>query len=586
MAGADPESEMRSKDLYLQHIYIQRRSPREYRRVAARRGAAQLLTGQVDGVSVSHPTIFYKRPYSSARMTANPRRTYPPRGSLMTQQPISSEPLATQAGQARPDQPEHFKRSIGLVSNFSLGFTYLSPGAGVLSIFAVGLAIAGPPSIWWFPIVAVGQILVALVFGEVVSQYPITGGIYPWTRRLWGRRYAWMAAWIYMAALVVTTTSVVQFSIPFLAKLFHIPLNQDTNLAIALALLLIAFGLNSTGTKTLARVARIGFYCELVGVVALGLYLLLFKRQHPFGVFFDSFGVAGDGPYIGAFLMAALVGLWMFYGFEACGDVAEEVENPERKIPVAMILTIVIGLVAAMIAYAGFVLAAPNLEEIVAGNVADPIPDIVRDSAGEFGMNLLLIVAATVFLSAVLSQQAALSRLIFSFARDNMLPRSRWLSQLHEEVGGAGAVPRNAMIVACCAPTLICFWLYFNPNSITQVTAFAVLGIYVCFHMVVAAALRQRLKGWRPAGAWSLGRAGFAVNVLALCYGVAAMILLALPGDASLPFVDRWIVLIGMSVVLAAGAIYMITARPFGNSDAPEDDAIEVAARLRRERAE
>src|SRR5437879_4228880 len=106
-----------------------------------------------------------------------------------------------------PAQPEKFRRSIGLVANFSLGFTYRSPGAGSLSIFALGLATAGPPSIWWFPIVALGQLLVALVFGEVVSQYPITGGIYPWARRLWGRRYAWMAAWIYIAALIVTTTA-------------------------------------------------------------------------------------------------------------------------------------------------------------------------------------------------------------------------------------------------------------------------------------------------------------------------------------------------------------------------------------------
>ncbi|MBO0678370.1 amino acid permease [Mycolicibacterium sp. S2-37] len=477
--------------------------------------------------------------------------------------------------------PQRFKRSIGLVSNFSLGFTYLSPGAGVLSIFAVGLAIAGPPSIWWFPIVAAGQLLVALVFGEVVSQYPITGGIYPWTRRLWGRKYAWMAAWIYMAALVVTTTSLVQFSVPYLARLFHIPTNSETWLAIALGLLVVSFLLNSTGTKTLARVARIGFYCELIGVVALGLFLLLFKRKQPFGVLFDSLGTAGDSPYIWAFFMAALVGLWQFYGFEACGDVAEEVENPERKIPHAMILTIVVGLAAAMIAYAGFVLAAPNLQAIVDGEVADPIPDIIRDSAGEVGMTLLLVVAATVFLSAALSQQAALSRLIFSFARDKMLPGSRWLSTLHEEIGGSGAVPRNAMVVACIAPMLISVYLYFQPNSVTAVTAFAVLGIYVCFQMVVIAALRQRMKGWRPAGVWSLGRWGTPVNVLALCYGVAAMVLLALPGDESLGFFDRWIVLIGISVVVAVGAVYMVSARPFGNSDAPENDAIEVADRMR-----
>ncbi len=479
---------------------------------------------------------------------------------------------------------EDFKRSIGLVSNFSLGFTYLSPGAGVLSIFALGLATAGPPSIWWFPIVAAGQLLVALVFGEVVSQYPITGGIYPWARRLWGRRYAWMAAWIYIAALIATTTAVVQFAVPFLANLFHVELTNVTGLVIGLGLLAVAFVLNSTGTKTLAFVVRIGFYCELIGVVALGLFLLLFERRNSFDVLFDTFGVTGESSYLWAFTLAALVGLWQFYGFEACGDVAEEVKDPERRIPVAMILTIVIGLIAAFIAYAGFVLAAPNLQEIVNGEVADPIPAIVRGSTGEFGMTLLLVVAATIFLSAALSQQAALSRLLFSFARDNMLPGSTWLAKLHQEVAGSGSVPRNAMIAACSAPMLITVWLYFKPDSAVQVTAFAVLGIYVCFQMVVLAALRQRIKGWRPAGPWSLGRAGLLINVLALIYGVFAMILLALPGDPSLGFIDRWIVLIGLAVVLVAGVLYMTFVRPYGNSNAPENDAIETAERIRAQR--
>lgn len=489
------------------------------------------------------------------------------------------QPLTAMRGEA--PQPEKFKRSIGLVSNFSLGFTYLSPGAGVLSIFALGLATAGPPSIWWFPIVALGQLLVALVFGEVVSQYPITGGIYPWARRLWGRRYAWMAAWIYIAALAVTTTALVQFAIPFLANLFHVELTPGSGLAIGLGLLAIAFVLNSTGTRTLALVARIGFYCELIGVVALGLYLLLFERRNSFGILFDTMGIAADGSYTWAFLLAALVGLWQFYGFEACGDVAEEVKDPERRVPLAMILTIVVGLVAAFIAYAGFILAAPNLQDIVDGNVADPIPEIVRGSTGDFGMTMLLIVAATIFLSAALSQQAALSRLLYSFGRDGMLPASRWMSKLHEEVGGSGAVPRNAMIVSCIAPMLITVWLYFKPDSVVAVTAFAVLGIYVCFQMVVLAALRQRIKGWRPGGPWSLGSAGLVVNVLALVYGIAAMVLLAVPGDPSLGFVDRWIVLIGLAVVLVVGGGYMVFARPYGSSDAPEDDAIEVANQLR-----
>lgn len=59
-----------------------------------------------------------------------------------------------------------FERSIGLISNFSLGFTYLSPLTAVYSLFALAITLAGPPSIWWILIVAIGQLLVAMVFGK------------------------------------------------------------------------------------------------------------------------------------------------------------------------------------------------------------------------------------------------------------------------------------------------------------------------------------------------------------------------------------------------------------------------------------
>lgn len=76
---------------------------------------------------------------------------------------------------------------MSLWANFALGFTYLSPLVGVYSLLAVALSTGGPPSIWWIVIVACGQLLVSVVFGEVVSQFPIHGGIYPWARRLWGK---------------------------------------------------------------------------------------------------------------------------------------------------------------------------------------------------------------------------------------------------------------------------------------------------------------------------------------------------------------------------------------------------------------
>ena len=470
-----------------------------------------------------------------------------------------------------------FNRSMTLWANFALGFTYLSPLVGVYSLFALAVSTGGPPSIFWLLIVGGGQMLVALVFGEVVSQYPIHGGIYPWTRRLWGRRYAWMSAWVYIWAMIVTITAVAEFGSGFLASLVGLPVTKTVTLGLTVIFLVVALGLNFTGTKTLGRVARIGLAAELIGVIAVGLYLLIFQRHQEFSVFFNSMGVEGKGSYGVAFLGAALAGLFLFYGFEACGDVAEEVADPARSIPRAMILTILVGGVSSLFAFGGYVMAAPNLQAIVDGKDVDPIPAILQASLGGLGAKIFLLVALTAFLSCVLSLQAAASRLLFSFARDGMIPGHRWLAR----VSPHNKVPTNALIVACSIPVILCLIIFVGPDGLlTQITSFAVLGIYVAFQAVVLASLRQRIKGWRPAGPFSLGKAGFVVNVAALVYGVFAMLLLAVPGRSGV-FLNDWIVLIGLAIVMGVGLLYLFIARPDRKSDAPEGDAIRVAELLR-----
>jgi amino acid transporter len=472
-----------------------------------------------------------------------------------------------------------FHRSMGLWANMALGFTYLSPLVGVYSLFAYSLSIGGPPAIWWIVVVGVGQLLVALVFGEVVSQYPLAGGIYPWTRRLWNRRYAWIVSWIYLWAIIVTVTAVAEFGGGFVAALFSMAATPGVVLGTAIALLLVAFAVNYSGTRTLARIAQLGLAAELVGVIALGLFLLLFRREQPFSVFFDTLGAGGGDGYVGVFLAASLSGLFLFYGFEACGDVAEEVADPTRQIPRAMILTILVGGVSGFLSYAGYVLAAPDLQAIVAGENADPIPSILESSLGTAGSKVFLVVIVIAFLSCVLSLQAAGSRLLYAFARDRMLPASGWLARVSPQ----HAVPTNALLVVCVVPVLIAVFVYFQEGILARVTAFAVLGIYVSFQAVVLAALRQRLKGWRPAGLWNLGTAGLVVNVLALAYGVFAIVLLIKPAPGTETFLDRWIVAIGLLVVAVTGLLYLFTARPDRHSShVPEGDAREVARQLQQ----
>src|SRR6185437_9476633 len=166
----------------------------------------------------------------------------------------------------------HFDRTMSKWENFSLGFTYLSPVVGVYTIFASAFVVGGPPMWWTYTLVGLGQLMVALIFGEIVSQFPISGGLYPWARRLMGKRWAWMAGWVYAWALCCTMAGVATGVAPFVEQLF---------------------GLG--GTRLLARAAMFGFICELVGAIVVGGYLLLFARHQPLKVLIDTSIVHTNG---------------------------------------------------------------------------------------------------------------------------------------------------------------------------------------------------------------------------------------------------------------------------------------------------
>src|ERR1700685_3276593 len=83
------------------------------------------------------------------------------------------------------------KRSRGTCSSVAVAFSYISPSTGIFTLFALGLVTIGGVFIWTWPVVALGQFIIALTFAEVSRHYPIAGSVFQWTKYLSRRRYAW-----------------------------------------------------------------------------------------------------------------------------------------------------------------------------------------------------------------------------------------------------------------------------------------------------------------------------------------------------------------------------------------------------------
>lgn len=479
-----------------------------------------------------------------------------------------------------------FKRDMTFWGNVALGFTYLSPVVAVYTMFSVSLGQAGPPMFWSLLIAGVGQFFVALVFGEIVSNYPVAGGVYPWSRRLWGRKWAWMNGWVYIVAMFATIASVSYGAGPFLGTLFDAEAGVKTTVVCALVMIALATFLNLSGTRILNTAAMVGLICELGGAVAVGAWLLITARQHDVTVLFDAFG-AGDGKsYFVAFSAAALIGIFQYYGFEACGDVAEEIKNPGRQIPKAMRWTIYIGGFAAMFVAFALILAVPNFEAVIAdhnaGSTNDPLTAVLIAAFGPVAYKFVIAIVLVSFLSCLISLQAAVSRLTYSMSRDGILPFSATLVKVREKTG----VPSNALVLAAIVPASIILLSILIPDALVTIISFSSVGIYIAFQMVVLAALRARFLGWKPAGAFRLGAWAYPVNILALSWGILGIAGIAWPRTPEEPWYVNFIVLLTAAAVLGVGALYMWAKKPYLVGSAPSGDATgqikTVAASLSR----
>ena len=465
-----------------------------------------------------------------------------------------------------------FKREMTLWQNFSLGFTYLSPVVGVYSLFALALAAGGPPMIAWVVICGLGQLLVALVFSEVVSQFPIAGGVYPWARRLWGKGFAWMTGWVYGFALLATIASVTYGMGFFLPGVWGGTPSQNGNIIIAIGLIIVITLINLGGTKLLSRLAFFGFVAELVGAIIVGGWLLIGHRHQSWGLPFDTSFISLDGTnFATVFMGAALIGLYLFYGFEACGDVAEEVPNPGITIPKAMRMTIYIGGAASVLITYALLLSVPDIGAVISGENADPITASINEAFGGFGSKVILAIVSISFFSCALSLQAAASRLIYSYARDEMIFAKATLSKMNPKTHMAPA----ALAVSAVIPAISVVMDKVLPGGIVRLVSFASVGIYIAFQMVVLAALRARLSGWKPSGKWTMGSWGLIVNIIALAYGLFAIyLMLKSYGVPDAPWYDNYIVAVETAIVIGVGAIYMVVSGAHKKSSAPAGDAI------------
>lgn len=439
------------------------------------------------------------------------------------------------------------KRSLGGFHTFAAGVSYISVLTGTFQLSYFGLSFGGPAYWWSWPMVFLGQLMVALSFAELASHYPIAGSVYNWSKKLSGQHVAWLAGWMMLLASIVSiaaTALAYQKTLPQIWGAFQFVgdgsggSDQAANgVLLASALIVFTTLVNAYGVKLMARINSAGVAIELVAAVLLILFLAVAATRGP-DVVLDTQGTeaayADNGGYLGAFLVAAIASSYVMYGFDTASSLGEESIDPRRNAPRAILRSLIAsfvlgGLIILLALMAARDLSAPELTS--AG-----LQFVLTDALGPLVGRMFLLVVFVAITVCVLAVHTAAIRIAFAMARDNALPAGSTLARVSPRFQ-TPVVP--AVLIGLFAIALLVVNIG-QPQIFTAVTSLAIILIYISYLLVTVPMLVARLRGkWsdsralaRQQGRFSLGKWGLPVNIAAVLWGIGMTTNLAWPRRA------------------------------------------------------
>ncbi len=181
---------------------------------------------------------------------------------------------------------------------------------------------------------------------------------------------------------------------------------------------------------------------------------------------------------------AGLLAFFAFVGFEDIANVAEEVENPGRNLPAAIILTLVVATVLYLAVVSTVVLVVP-MDELTASSA--PL-SLVFKNASEVTWGGFTVVASVATINGVLIQMIMASRVLYGLASQGNLPAK--LAYIHP-------VTHTPLVTTALVVAIVLSCALFLPIAqLAEATSLIVLSVFV---LVNVALIRLKLRN-QPAG--------------------------------------------------------------------------------------
>ncbi len=347
------------------------------------------------------------------------------------------------------------KRQLGLFQTTMYGVGLIL-GAGIYALIGDAAGKAGN-SVWLsFVIGGISAVFTGLSYAELSSMYPKAAAEYTYIKNAFRSNFvAFLIGWMTLFVSVIASATIALGFGGYFIQVLQIPIALAAILIISMLTFMNYFGIRESSSMNVVFTL----------IEASGLAIVIWAGMSNSGVQINYYEMPNG--FAGIFSAFTLV-FFAYIGFENIANIAEEIKNPKKILPRAIILAISITAVL-------YILVAVSAVRVLdwqeLGSSLAPLSDVIKTALGQEWGFVILVIALFATTNTVLIALVSGSRILYGISNDKALPSI--FSKIHKK--------RKTPWIAVSVIGLLsaCFVFVGDIDTVANISVFVIIMIFI-----------------------------------------------------------------------------------------------------------
>merc|ERR1712000_51262 len=442
---------------------------------------------------------------------------------------------------ARLGYTSELPRNLSMLSILGLSFAIMAVPFGLSTTLYITLTNGEAVTVLYgWILVSLISLCIAASLAEICAVFPTAGGVYYWSAMLstqqWAPLVSFVDGWLTLVGNWTVTLSINFSGAQLILSAISI-FNEDfvanewQTVLCFWAWMLICAAVNAFGSRYLDLINKVCIYWTAASVVTILVTLLVLaddKRSAEY-VFSHYDASASGWPSGWSFFVGLLQAAYTLTGYGMVAAMCEEVQNPEREVPRAIVLSVFAAGITGVVYPIPILFVLPNVQMLLNVENSQPIgllfKTVTGSAAGGFG--LLFLILGILFFAGVGALTAA-SRCTYAFARDGAIPGYK----LWSKVSARFDMPLWALGLSTAVDCLLGCIYFGSSAAFNSFTGVATICLSTSYGVPVLVSLVRRRQAVRNSP-YPLGKFGVVINSICIVWICFAVVIFCMP--VSLP---------------------------------------------------